>query len=94
MPEVIETYFDPGGYKGGRSGCWRARLRTNHGYHDAGTSEYEAVRSLLRTLMTFGKSGSPTEYTVERNKKAGEWAEAQDAANKLLGPLFWVRLRG
>lgn len=64
MKKAIETYWDPSGFKGGKRGCWRARLQDQHSYHDAGTTESEAVRSLLLTLASFGMSGDREEYYV------------------------------
>jgi len=50
---VIEVYFDPAGHVGGYDGCFRARLRDDHGCHSAGRIPQEAVEGLLRTIRSF-----------------------------------------
>lgn len=61
---VIETYFDFSGIIGGQSGCWRARLQSRHGIHDAGATQEEAVQSWLRLAVTFDLSGNKADYEI------------------------------
>lgn len=44
---TIKTHFDPNGFKGGRSGCWRARVPEAPGINEAGVSEAEAIGNVL-----------------------------------------------
>ena len=62
--KVIETYWDPIGFKGGKKGCWRARLQNQHTCHDTGTTENEAINALLLTAKSFGASGDRDDYEV------------------------------
>lgn len=52
---VIEVYFDPDGFQGGKAGCYRARLRDAHGCHSANTTPEATVESLLLTIRSFAK---------------------------------------
>ena len=60
----IETYWDPRGFKGGKKGCWRARIKGRHGCHSAGTTEDETVNDLLLTAKSFEMSGDRNDYEV------------------------------
>jgi len=63
--ETIEVYFDPKGMRGGQSGWYRARLKSNHGIHDAGKTTDEAISNFLTTAASLGHSGNRNDYTIE-----------------------------
>ncbi len=62
--DTIEAYYDPWGIKGGKQGCIRARVANNHGIHAAGVNIDDAIRDILLTLRSFGKSDKVEDYTV------------------------------
>lgn len=61
---VIETLWDPSGRKGGREGCFQARLQGNHAIWGAGTTQREAVEDTILTAATLGYSGRWDDYVV------------------------------
>ena len=63
---IVEVYFDPSGVRGGKLGCYRARLRSDHGIHDAGETAKEALENLLVLAVTIGRSGDADDYEVKR----------------------------
>ena len=63
--ETIEVYWDPNGIVEASSGCYRARLKEDHGYHDAGKTQENAIKNLLITLKSLGKSGNREDYKIE-----------------------------
>lgn len=52
---TIEVYWDPDGIKGGRVGCWRARLKDNHGIHSAGETNLSAIQDCVKTAISLGE---------------------------------------
>ncbi len=49
---IIEVYYDPTGFRGGKIGCIRTRLKDDHKIHSAGMDEKEAVADILSTLRS------------------------------------------
>jgi len=64
MKKAIETYWDPDGFRGGKRGCWCARMQDLHGLHSAGMTAGEAVRDLLLTAKSHDLSGDREDYDV------------------------------
>lgn len=64
LKESIEVYWDSKGRKGGKNGCYRARLHNNHGIHDAGITKEDAVNNLLKTAESLGESGKCEDYEI------------------------------
>jgi len=61
---LVEIYFDPDGMKGGKIGCYRARLLKNHKCHDAGTTAEDAYRALICTAWSLGYIRDPERYRI------------------------------
>lgn len=64
---IIEIYFDPKGIKNGRVGCYRARLKENHGIHSAGVYPSHALHDIYLTLKSFGMKYGVKDYEYEHN---------------------------
>jgi hypothetical protein len=62
---LIEIYWDPKGVYYGRRGCYRARLRGNHGIHDAGGSPEQALENFLRTAASLDRSSDIKDYLIQ-----------------------------
>lgn len=58
----VEVYFDENGVYGGQEGCYRARLKNNHGIHDAGRTPEEAFGALIITAASHGYSANRSDY--------------------------------
>jgi hypothetical protein len=58
----IEVYWDDAGIRGGKRGCWRARVRKDHRYHAAGQTWREAISDLLLTLKSLDKKYHKSDY--------------------------------
>lgn len=61
---AVQAYYDENAVYGGLAGAWRARLRDNHGIHDAGGTRAEAVARLVVTAASHGYSADPADYQV------------------------------
>jgi hypothetical protein len=64
MKEIIETYFDPKGFRDGKRGCYRARLQNRHGIHAAGSTKEYTIKDLLLTAKSFDLSGEREDYSI------------------------------
>lgn len=62
---AVELYFDSDGVKGGKQGCYRARLKYRHEVHDAGESSGEAFDNLVITAVSHGYPAVRTAYFIE-----------------------------
>jgi hypothetical protein len=61
---AVQAYYDPQAVYASQAGAWRARLRDNHGIHDAGHTRAEAVARLVVTAATHGYSADPAAYQI------------------------------
>lgn len=62
---TVEVYYDPSGFKAGRTGCYRARLANNHRIWDAGTTPTKAQQAFVSTAKSFGMSGNLSDYSFK-----------------------------
>lgn len=64
MKEKIVTTYNPSGMRGGKQGCFEAKLESSPGIWEAGITRRAAIENLMATLKTLGKSDSVGDYEV------------------------------
>lgn len=84
--EKIEVYYDPSGFLQGKTGCYKARRKSNHGCWGAGDTQERAKLECTRTAKSFGKSGDYDSYELI---DIGEHIDNPGALNGIIDIVPW-----